>query len=403
MDILVINAGSSSLKYQLINIENQSVLAKGLAERIGIEGSRIRHTYTKNNETQEKVVEQDLPSHTEAFEVVSQLLTDKEIGVIARPEDIKAVGHRIVHGGENFSETQVITSEVKKAIQSLIPLAPLHNPPNIIGIEAAEKFFPQAVQVGVFDTAFHHTLPEQAFRYAIPEKFYTEDHIRVYGFHGTSHKYVYEEAKKYLNNPKLKAITVHLGNGSSMTAIDEKGHSVDTTLGFGPLCGLMMGTRSGDIDPAVIFHMIEELNMSVEEVKSVLYKESGMLAIGGSSDARDVSALYNQGDAHAKLCYEMYSYRIRKYIGAYIAILNGIDAIIFTAGLGENDVLTRSYACKDLDAMGIRLNEELNIAKNHPSEPVEVQAADSKIKILIVPTNEELEIARETYELMKTL
>ncbi len=401
MQILVINAGSSSMKYQLIETDDKTVLAKGLAERIGIAGSRVKHQFTKNGITAEKVVEQDLPDHNVAFEIITQLLTDKENAVIASPEAITAVGHRIVHGGEKFSDTQVITSEVKDTIRALIPLAPLHNPANLIGVEAAEKFFPNAVQVAVFDTAFHQTLPEHAFRYAIPEKFYTEDKIRVYGFHGTSHKYVYNEAKKYLKNDKLKAITIHLGNGSSMAAIDENGHSVDTSLGFGPLCGLVMGTRSGDIDPSVIFHMIEELNMPLEKIKNVLNKESGMLGLAGSSDARDVAARYHEGDRNAALTFEMYGYRIRKYIGAYMAALNGVDALIFTAGLGENSVLTRSYACKNLNGLGIELDEQLNVEKNHADAPVEIQTVNSKVKILIVPTNEEWQIAKEVSELVK--
>jgi acetate kinase len=257
------------------------------------------------------------------------------------------------------------------------------------------------VQVAVFDTAFHQTLPEHAFRYAIPEKFYTEDKIRVYGFHGTSHKYVYNEAKKYLKNDKLKAITIHLGNGSSMAAIDENGNSIDTSLGFGPLCGLVMGTRSGDIDPSVIFHMIEQLNMPLDKIKNVLNKESGMLGLAGSSDARDVAARYHEGDRNAALTFEMYGYRIRKYIGAYMAALNGVDALIFTAGLGENSVLTRSYACKNLNGLGIELDEQLNIEKNHADAPVEIQTVNSKVKILIVPTNEEWQIAKEVSELVK--
>lgn len=395
MQILVINAGSSSMKYQLIETDNKTVLAKGLAERIGITGGKVKHQFTKNGTTGEKVVEQDLPDHNVAFEMITQLLTDKEDAVIPSPEAIKAVGHRIVHGGEKFSATQVITPEVKDTIRALIPLAPLHNPANLIGVEAAEKFFPKAVQVAVFDTAFHQTLPEHAFRYAIPEKFYTEDKIRVYGFHGTSHKYVYNEAKKYLKNEKLKAISIHLGNGSSMAAIDENGHSVDTSLGFGPLCGLVMGTRSGDIDPSVIFHMVEEMKMPLEQVKNILYKESGMLGLAGSSDARDVAAKYHEGDHNATLTFEMYGYRIRKYIGAYMAALNGVDALIFTAGLGENSVLTRSYACKQLENLGIELDEQLNVEHNHATAPVEIQTASSKVKILIVPTNEEWQIAKE--------
>ncbi|MFV0606918.1 MAG: acetate/propionate family kinase [Niabella sp.] len=401
MYILVINAGSSSLKYQLFDINNNQVLAKGLAERIGISGSRIKHQYKKNNTESETIVEKPLPNHTAAFEIISSLLADKDLGVISSLDEISAVGHRIVHGGEKFVTTQVITQEVKNTIKALIPLAPLHNPPNLVGVEAAERNFPAAVQVAVFDTSFHHTIPEKAFRYAIPEKYYTENGIRVYGFHGTSHKYVYNEARKYLNKENLKAITIHLGNGSSMTAIDGKGHSVDTTLGFGPLCGLIMGTRSGDIDPSIIFHMEEEMGIPLKEIKTMLNKESGMLGIAGSSDARDVRAKYEQGDKNAILCYEMYGYRIRKYIGAYTAILNGIDAIIFTAGLGENDPLTRTYACKELEALGIQINEEANQSKNHPQKPVEIQSANSKVKILVIPTNEELEIARETYVLVK--
>ncbi|MFT3901884.1 MAG: acetate kinase [Niabella sp.] len=401
MNILVINAGSSSLKYQLIDITTGDAIAKGLAERIGIDGGRVKHSCTKNGKPFEKVVQKDLPDHNVAFEIISTLLLDAEIGVISQPEDIKAVGHRIVHGGEKFSSTQIITQEVKETIKALIPLAPLHNPPNLIGVEAAEKFFPKATQVAVFDTAFHQTIPEHAFRYAIPNKYYTENGIRVYGFHGTSHKYVYNEAKKYLKADKLKALTIHLGNGSSMTAVDANGHSIDTSLGFSPLCGLIMGTRSGDIDPSIIFHMAEEMNMSIAEIKSVLNKESGMLGLAGSSDARDVRKKFAEGDKDAALCYEMYGYRIRKYIGAYIAALNGVDALIFTAGLGENDALTRSYACKNLDALGIVLDGEANESKNHPSVPVEIQAADSRIKILVIPTNEELEIAHETYEIVR--
>ncbi len=400
MYILVINAGSSSLKYQLFDIENKTVLAKGLAERIGIDGSKIKHQYNKNNTPGECLVEKPLPDHTVAFETISALLTDAETGVIEKPEDITAVGHRIVHGGEKFVATQVITQAVKDAIKALIPLAPLHNPPNLVGVEAAEKNFPQAVQVAVFDTSFHHTIPERAYRYAIPERFYKENGIRVYGFHGTSHKYVYNEAKKYLNTEKLKAITIHLGNGSSMTAIDQNGHSIDTTLGFGPLCGLIMGTRSGDIDPAIIFHMIEEMEMPLAQVKNMLYKESGMLGIAGSSDARDVGAKYKEGDKNAILCYEMYGYRIRKYIGAYMAALNGVEALIFTAGLGENDALTRTYACKNLQQLGIEIDETENKTKNHPKETVEIQSANSKVKILVIPTNEELQIAEETQQLI---
>ena len=400
MNILVINAGSSSLKYQIINILSQQVLAKGLAERIGIEGGRIKHQYATNEGFGEYILEENLPEHATAFKAITDLLTHPDFGVIENPESIKAIGHRVVHGGEKFTKTQIISPEVKEAIKTLIPLAPLHNPANLIGIEASEKFFPNAVQVAVFDTAFFATLPEHAYRYAIPKKFYTDNSIRVYGFHGTSHKYVYSEAKKFLKNDELKAITIHLGNGASMAAIDKDGKSIDTTLGFGPLCGLAMGTRSGDIDPSVIFHMVEQLNIPLEQVKSILNKESGMLGIGGSSDARDIGEKYEQGDTDAKLTLDLYTYRIKKFIGAYFAALNGIDAIVFTAGLGENDALVRSLACKNLEALGIKLDEEANISLNHPKNIVEIQAPESKVKILIIPTNEELEIARQTYELI---
>lgn len=400
MDILVINAGSSSMKYQLINIETGNVLAKGLAERIGKSGGNISHSCTKGANEFKKIIEQDLPDHNLAFDVISELLVNEETGVIKQREDIKAIGHRVVHGGERFVETQVITEDVKKAIEDLIPLAPLHNPANLIGINAAEKSFPNAIHVAVFDTAFHHTLPEKAFRYAIPEKFYTQDRIRAYGFHGTSHKYVYEQAAKYLENKNLKAITIHLGNGASMAAINENGESVETSMGFGPLSGLIMGTRSGDIDPSVIFHMVEQMKMSLDDVKEVLNKQSGMLGIAGSNDARDVTKLYKEGNKNAILCYEMYAHRIKKYIGAYIAVLNGVDAILFTAGIGENDMLTRYHVCKNLSGLGIILDEKANVEKNHPQSPVEIQTSDSAVKIMVIPTNEELEIALQTYEVV---
>ena len=403
MNILVINTGSSSFKYQLINADNDKVLAKGLAERIGTEGGRIKHSWTKDGKSCDMELVVDLPEHHVAFEQIAQLLTAPDTGVIHRLDDIEAIGHRVVHGGEHFVETQVITPEVKQAIAALIPLAPLHNPVNLIGIEAAEKSFPAATQIAVFDTAFHHTMPEKAFRYALPEKFYKENGIRAYGFHGTSHKYVYEKSAEYLHKKDLKAITIHLGNGASMCAVNEKGESVETSMGFSALCGLIMGTRTGDMDPSIIFHMAEELQMPPEAIKNILYKESGMLALAGSNDARDVSALYHKGDENAILCYEMYTHRIKKYIGAYIAVLNGADAIIFSAGICENDALTRLLTCKNMEALGINISEEANTLNNHPSAPVEIQSEDSRVKILIVPTNEELEIAHQSYRLIQKL
>lgn len=400
MDILVINAGSSSLKYQLINVESGEVLAKGLAEQIGTQGSRLAHSWTKGGNEFKKVLNVDLPDHNKAFDIISDLLIGEETGVIHKREDIKAIGHRIVHGGDQYTQTQIVTPEVKKAIEELIPLAPLHNPAHLIGINAAEKAFPNATHVVVFDTAFHHTLPEKAYRYAIPEKLYHENRIRAYGFHGTSHGYVYHQTAKYLGKKDLKAITIHLGNGSSMCAVNEKGESVETSMGFGPLAGLIMGTRCGDIDASAIFYMADELKMPIDEIRDVLNKESGMLALAGSNDAREVTKAYNEGNKNAILCYDMYAHRIKKYIGAYMAILNGIDAIIFTAGIGENDALARQLSCKDLSGLGIVMDEAANVHKNHPKEPVEIQAANSSVKILVVPTNEELEIARQTYELI---
>ena len=401
MEILIINAGSSSLKYQLINVNNGAVLAKGLAERIGMAGSNISHSWVRDDKEFKTTLDSHLQDHTIAFDVISDLLISEETGVIKQREDIKAIGHRVVHGGEHYTATQVVTEEVKSAIEELIPLAPLHNPANLTGINAAEKAFPNAVQVAVFDTAFHHTIPEKAFRYAIPEKFYHKDRIRAYGFHGTSHKFVYEQAVKHLNKKDLKAITIHLGNGASMCAINEKGESVETSMGFGPLAGLIMGTRSGDIDPSIIFHMADEMQMPLEEIKNVLNKQSGMLGIAGSNDARDITKLYEQGDKNAVLCYEMYAHRIKKYIGAYLAVLNGVDAIIFTAGIGENNALTRYHSCQNLSGLGIILDEEANVSKNSPKEPVEINTPESTVKIMIIPTNEELEIALQTYELVK--
>ncbi|ANH81398.1 acetate kinase [Niabella ginsenosidivorans] len=401
MDILVINAGSSSLKYQLFNMEDGKVLAKGIAERIGVKGGNINHSWMRQGAYLTKTLDIDMPDHHAAFDEISGLLVSKDAGIIQHKDDIDAVGHRVVHGGEHYTQTQKITDAVKKAIEELIPLAPLHNPANLIGINAAEKAFPNAAHIAVFDTAFHHTVPEKAFRYAIPEKYYLQDRIRSYGFHGTSHRYVYGQAVKYLNNKKLKAITIHLGNGASMCAINEKGESVETSMGFGPLAGLIMGTRSGDIDPSVIFHMADELKIPLEDIKNVLNKQSGMLGIGGSNDARDIGRLYEEGNKNALLCYEMYGHRIKKYIGAYTAVLNGADAIIFTAGVGENDALARHYACEGLSALGIVLDEAANVSGNHPEEPVEIQSGSSKVKILVIPTNEELEIALQAYQVMR--
>ncbi|APD07587.1 acetate kinase [Flavobacteriaceae bacterium UJ101] len=395
MNILVINAGSSSVKYQLIDMNSKQAIAIGLVERIGIEGSRIKHDYFIDGKENRKIVEQSIENHETALTLVANLLMDDQIGVIQNPEAIQAVGHRVVHGGEKFAKTVLINPEVKKVIQELAPLAPLHNPANLTGIEVAEKVFPNAKQVAVFDTSYHQSMPEKAYRYAIPNPFYEKNGIRRYGFHGTSHQFVYNQAVDYLQNSNLKAITLHLGNGASMAAIDSN-QVKDTSMGLGPLAGLIMGTRSGDLDPSIIFYMVEELGLTLAEVKNILNKESGMLGITESSDARDIEEKYYQKEAKAILGNEMYAYRIKKYIGSYIAALNGVDTLIFTGGIGENDALMRSLICKNLDSLGIQLDENLNKERNHASKIEEIHVKNTGIQILIIPTNEELQIANET-------
>lgn len=397
MNIFVVNSGSSSIKYQLFKMPNEKPICTGLVERIGLENSVITHKLFLNGE--EKVIRRqlDLNDHQAGLHEVAQLLTDPEIGVIHNPEEIDAVGHRVVHGGESFASTTVITKEVKNEIKKLFSLAPLHNPPNYLGIEVAEKIFTKAKQIAVFDTAFHQTIPEKAFRYAIPQSLYHEMGIRVYGFHGTSHKYVTEKALEYLKNPSAKIITAHLGNGCSMTAVNA-GKSVDTSMGFGPVCGLIMGTRSGDVDPFIIFHMVNQLGYSLDQVNNILNKQSGMLGLTGFSDMRDINRAIAEGSKDAELAYEMYAYRIKKYIGSYAAALNGADAIVFTGGVGENDMNTRRLVCTGMEYLGIKLDEEKN--KIRSNEIREISTEDSTVKVLIVPTNEELEIVKQCYELM---
>ncbi len=403
MKILVLNSGSSSVKYQLISIDEKQAVAIGLVERIGIEGSKIKHNFTIGDKTHSLLIERDIPDHKAALELVAELLLDSKNGVISTPYEISAVGHRVVHGGESFSATVLITDKVKQLIRKLIPLAPLHNPANLGGIEVAQTIFPHARQVAVFDTSYHQSMPEKAYRYAIPTSFYKNYNIRRYGFHGTSHKFVYQKATHYLKNKSLKAITLHLGNGASMAAI-EKNKVKDTSMGFTPLAGLIMGTRSGDIDPSIIFYLMEEAGLSLTEVNNILTKESGMLAITGSSDMRDIGEKYKNKDSNAILGNTMYAYRIKKYIGAYLAALNGAEALIFTGGIGENDSLIRDMICEKLDFFGIKIDKTANKRLNHPKkEPVEIQADDSRLKILVIPTNEEGQIAHETYECIKRL
>ncbi|MDO5607899.1 MAG: acetate kinase [Capnocytophaga sp.] len=395
MEILIINSGSSSLKYQLIDTKTGLSKAKGIVERIGIDGSLIKYTAIKNGKEVDVKKQLPIANHEEGMKLVSELLTDPKVGVINHPDDIEMIGHRIVHGGEELVQPTLVNEDVIKSVERLIPLSPLHNPGGLVGIQVAQKIFAKAKQAVVMDTAFHQTMPPKAFRYAIPNKYYEENGIRAYGFHGTSHKYVDREARKYFKNNSIKNITIHLGNGSSMAAVNQNGECIDTSMGLTPLDGLVMGTRSGTIDPSVIFFFMEELGMSLEEAKNVLNKQSGMLGLTGSSDARDVSDKYFQGDANAILCYEMYAYRIKKFIGAYAAALNGLDCITFTAGLGENDDLIRLLSCQELDFLGIILDEKKNKELNRPKQVVEIQAETSKVKIIIIPTNEELQIANE--------
>ncbi len=395
MKILVLNAGSSSIKYQLILLPEKTIIAQGLVERIG-EKEGVIHYETDSVEFEEKVF---IGDHKKGLERVATLLLDSKIGVIHEADEINAVGHRVVHGGHKLVSTTLITDEVKGIIRTLFNLAPLHNPPNLIGIEVAEKVFPKASQVAVFDTAFHQSIPEVAHRYAIPNEFYEKEHIRVYGFHGTSHQFVSKKALVLLNNPKARIISIHLGNGCSMTAIRE-GKSVDHSLGFGPVNGLIMGTRSGDVDPSVIFYMEQNLGYSSEEVSTIFQKRSGMLGLTGSNDLRDIERAALSGDRMAQLALEMNVYRIKKFIGSFAAILNGIDAIVFTAGIGENSVLIRQMVCQDLTFLGLDLDLEKNQKQIKGTRFIESNS--SKVKILVIPTNEELEIAEQTYTLLKT-
>jgi acetate kinase len=398
MNILVINAGSSSIKYQLIDMNTELPLASGIVERIGLEEGVVKYNTFINGDVKKIKETFPIPNHTVGLKRVAELLTDKEIGVIADPSEIQAVGHRLVHGGETFTETVVISDEVKAKVRELFPLAPLHNPANLIGVEVAEQVFPNAIQVGVFDTAFHQTIPEKAFRYALPEKFYSEMRIRKYGFHGTSHKYISELAIDYLGNKDAKVITIHLGNGASMAAV-KGGVCMDTTMGMGPLSGLIMGTRSGDIDPAIIFYLAEQKGYSVEEISDLLNKESGMKGLTGLTDMRDIEKCEREGDKVAILALEMYAYRVKQYVGSYAATMNGVDAIVFTAGVGENDTTVRKMVCKDMDYLGIDWDEEKD--RNRTSGVHEINTDKARTKVLIIPTNEELEIAKQSLNLIK--
>jgi acetate kinase len=397
MNILVINSGSSSIKYQLFENLSTNPICSGLVDRIGQANACITHKIYVGGEERVIALCLELADHQASMEQVGKLLTELEIGVIRRPEDIQVVGHRIVHGGENLAKTTIITARVKEEIKRLFPLAPLHNPGHYQGILVAEKLFKKAVHIAVFDTAFHQTLPEKAFRYAIPESYYTTHGVRVYGFHGISHKYVADKASKYLNNPDAKMISIHLGNGCSMAAI-RSGKCVDTSMGLTPLDGLIMGTRCGNIDPSVILYLISELGFNVKQLNEMLNKQSGMLGLTGYSDMRDIIKLMENEDQRAKLAYDMYAYRIKKYIGSYAAVLNGLDAIIFTAGIGENDQLMREMVCSEMDFLGISIDGDKN--ESTANSLREISAVDSLVKVLVIPTNEEFEIASQCIELL---
>jgi len=397
MNIFVINSGSSSIKYQLIEMPGQRVICSGIIDKIGMNDSAILHKTCAGGKEREIKKNTSFKNHEEGLKEVAGLLTDQAIGVIKDHSAIHIVGHRVVHGGESFAETTLITEEVKKKIKELFTLAPLHNPHNYRGIEIAEKLFPGAKEVAVFDTAFHQTIQPVAYRYAIPDIFYREHGIRVYGFHGTSHKYVSEKAVDYLNKQNSKIITVHLGNGSSMAAI-HSGKSIETSMGFGPMNGLIMGTRCGDFDQSAIFYLVKQLGYDMDMVNDLLNKKSGMLGLTGRSDMRDITAKINEGDKEALLAYQMYAWRIRKYIGAYTALLNGLDAVVFTGGVGENDRLIRKLCSSEMDYLGIRLDETKNENLLHGLS--EINSDHSPVKILVIPTNEELEIAKQCYYLL---
>ncbi|TCS93932.1 acetate/propionate family kinase [Hazenella coriacea] len=398
MNVLVINCGSSSIKYQLFNMNDESILASGLVEKIGTESAII--TYDVPGK-EEKVVTGEILDHREGLNKVLRLLMNKEDGVIQSASEVAAVGHRVVHGGEFFSSSAVIDSEVRQAIRKTIDLAPLHNPAHLLGIDAAQIQLPDAVHVAVFDTAFHQTMPEYAYMYPLPRVLYQKYKVRRYGAHGTSHKYVSNRVAAVLQRPidELKIVSCHIGNGASVTAV-ENGKSVDTSMGMTPLEGLMMGTRCGDIDPAIVPFVIAKEELTLSEVNSMMNKHSGLLGISGFSDMREVTEAMFSGNEAAKLAFDMYVYRLRKKIGSYIAAMNGIDVLVFTAGVGENSAIFRERVCDGLTFFGIELDHEQNEIRS--KEERHISTKNSKVEVLIIPTNEELMIAREAKALVET-
>jgi acetate kinase len=400
MKVLVVNSGSSSIKYQLFDMTNESVLAKGLVERVGIPDSIINH-YPSGKEP--IITHQDIPNHKVGIKLAMDALLHPEYGVIKDVSEISAVGHRVVHAGEKFSGSVLLTDEVMDALKECIELAPLHNPPNILGIEVCKGLMPGVPQIGVFDTAFHQTIPECAYLYGIPYKFYKKYKVRRYGFHGTSHKFVAQRAADMLKKPieELKMITCHLGNGSSITAV-KNGVSVDTSLGFGTVAGIIMGTRCGDLDPAIIPFLMDKEKLSVEDINKIIYKESGLLGLseGISSDKRDLREKANQGDERAIRTISVFTYGIKKYIGAYAAAMGGVNAIVFTAGIGENSIETRAEVCEGLEFLGVKIDPEKN--KIRGKEAI-ISNDNSEVKVMVIPTNEELMIAKDTTEISANL
>jgi acetate kinase len=394
MQVLVLNSGSSSLKFQLFSMPEKTITCSGVIERIGFSDAIFKFKSEKTTIE----FESNILSHKVGLKLVAKHLLDKKEGVIKSAEDITVVGHRVVHGGIHFSKTTEITQIVKEKIKALSSLAPLHNPANLEGIVVAEDIFPQAKQVAVFDTAFLQSIPEVAYKYAIPNELLTEHHIRLYGFHGTSHKFVSEKAIEFLEKKESKIISIHLGNGCSMTAV-KNGKSIDHSMGFSPLGGLIMGTRSGDIDPSIIFYLKDKLGYKTKDINTLLNKKSGMLGLTGYSDLRDIESMAAKGNKECLLALQMNAYRIKKYIGSYAAALNGLDAIVFTAGIGENSKYMRELICEDLDFLGINIDPKKNDSDLRTIRAINTDT--SKVKILVVPTNEELEIAKQAVQLLE--
>ena len=394
MNILIVNSGSSSIKFQLMKMPDEHLIASGVVERIGYQDAKVKFKSGSHEIEHIEPVE----NHSEGLKKITDLLLGEE-GPIDSPEDIAAVGHRVVHGGNKFAETCIINDVVLKKIEEYSIMAPLHNPHNLKGIKVTGQIFPNAEQVAVFDTAFHQSIPQFAHKYAIPNEFYEQQEIKVYGFHGTSHAFVVNQAMEFLGEEARKIISVHLGNGCSITAVQD-GKSVDTSLGFGPANGLIMGTRSGDIDHSVIFYLAGTLGYSMEKIKTILDKQSGMLGLTGYSDLREIESAALQGDDNSRLALRMNAYRIKKYIGSYVAAMNGLDVLIFTAGIGENSIRMRDLICTELDFFGIELDPDKNESASNTIRRIDT--GNKGVRILVVPTNEELEIARQTFALIKS-